>query len=373
MDKQVPEPVRINDISWRLVLKAVIAGLLLIASVGLLHRLGEVVMTVVIGSFMAITLDTVVRLLQRQGVSRGWAITIVLTSVVLLGVGITAAAVHTVVTQGGKLVNEIPDLVNSITSSQLYKDLNLDQAVSPSTMKSVAQQLSQVPGLLVDIVGGAVGGIFGLVSLFMAVAFLLSGGDKAVHLLVRLFPKLSHGEGWHLVASTYNNIGQYVLGATVQAICAGTCLFLVLWVLGVPYALVLGVFMLVMDYIPLVGATIGAVPAVAVALFASSLGDGIVTCAFIIVYQQIENAVIQPRIQGKVVHLPGVAIFFSVTIGGAAFGIVGALFAVPLTSVLAIGLNQYFAATGRDKIHPPKLFDGGDPILNPDVGNPTPE
>jgi predicted PurR-regulated permease PerM len=126
---------------------------------------------------------------------------------------------------------------------------------------------------------------------------------------------------------------------------------------SVPYIIVLGLFTFVLNFIPMVGATIGAIPAIAVVFFTNGAWAAAVVTAFIVVYQQLENSIIQPRIQGKVVNLPPIAIFFSVFIGSNIFGVIGALFAVPVASVIAIILDHWFAHTGRMSIEPPRLFD----------------
>ncbi|MCB0879188.1 MAG: AI-2E family transporter [Thermoleophilia bacterium] len=348
---------RHEDVSWRMLGKLLLLAIAVIVALRTLDLLGSVLVTIVIATFLAIALDTVVRALQRKGLSRGRAIATVVITIVLGGVILVASAVGLLLSQAARLVKATPAIVDDLEASWAWKQLESYDLVTPKTIDVATKALSTLPGHLLDLVSGAVGGVFGLVTLLFAVTFLLAGGDRAVILLVRIFPGLADGSGWNLVAATYTNIGQYVVGATLQALAAGGSLLLVLLVLGVPYALALAMFMLIMDYVPLVGATIGAVPAIGVALFGSSLLDGILVLTFIIVYQQIENAVIQPRIQGKVVQLPGVAIFFSVLVGGSMFGVIGALFAVPIASVISIALQQFFLVTGRDQLHPPRMFD----------------
>ncbi len=357
---------RHDDVSWRLLGKLLLLAVAVIMVLRTLDLLGSVLVTIIIATFLAIALDTVVRALQRVGLPRGRAIAIVVFSIVFAGLALTASVVGLLVSQGAKLIEATPDLVDELESSWAWKQLERHDIVTPKTVDVATAALSELPSHIVDLVSGAVGGVFGAVTLLFAVTFLLAGGDRAVTMLVRIFPGLADGSGWNLVAATYTNIGQYVVGATLQAFAAGISLLVVLLVLGVPYALALALFMLIMDYVPLVGATIGSIPAIAVALLGSSLLDGILVLAFIVLYQQVENAVIQPRIQGKVVQMQGVAIFFSVLVGGSMFGVVGALFAVPIASVLAIALQQFFIATGRDQLSPPRMFDeSGRPLVQP--------
>jgi predicted PurR-regulated permease PerM len=366
MDQRARTAERIvhEDISWPLLAKLVLLAVSVVLVVRVLDLLGDVLVTVVVATFLTIALDAVVHRLQRFGMSRGRAIVTVIGSIVLGAAVVAVGVTHLLVTQGARLVEQAPELVDDLLHTELGAWLVDSDVLSSDDLSAAAGALAELPGTVAGIASAVVGGAFGLVTLLFAVTFLLVGGGSAVRLLVRLFPGLAHGNGWRLVAATYVNVGQYVVGATLQATCAGLVLTVVLLVLGVPYALALGAFMFLMDFVPLVGATIGAVPAVAVALFGEGTGTGIVVLAFIVLYQQVENALIQPRIQGRVVQLPGVAVFFSVLVGGAMFGIVGALFAVPVASVLAIALQQFFVATGRDSIEPPRLFDeAGRPVL----------
>jgi predicted PurR-regulated permease PerM len=355
--------VRIEDFGWRAIAKAVFGAAALLLVVAIVTSLADLLRTIVIATFLAIAADAMARWLQQRGLSRGMSIAAVIIGALVALAAALAIIVPPLVTQGGELVDSAPEISHRIEHSALWEhfsgSLNLgDKAVELSQKIAV-----KVPNRLADTLGAALGGVFGLINLFMAVVFLLAGGQHVLRLLVQLFPKLGSSLGWEVVMGAYTNIGRYVVGATAQALLAGVCLAIFLWIVGVPYALALGLFMLLMDYIPLVGATLGSVPAVAVAFFASGTTDAIVVAVFLLIYQQIENVVIQPRIQGRIVNLPAVAIFFSVMIGGTLMGVVGALFAVPVASIVAIIVRQYLQYTGRTDIELPNVFDeSGRPI-----------
>ncbi len=357
--------VRITDIGWRPLLRTLVGVALLLLALTIVRQLGSLLETLVIATFLAIGLDAVARRVQRIGVGRGMSIAIVLGGAILASLLVVALLVPPLVRQAAGLVARAPYYVNDFEDSAAWEYLHRTFDLSNGVPDSIKDVLVKIPRAFASFVGSLVSGVFGLVTLVIAVAFLMVGGGQAIGLLVRLVPRLSTAGGWRVVIGAYTNIGRYIVGATLQAACAGVSLTIVLLVLDVPYALPLGVFMLLMDYIPLIGATIGAVPAVAVALFGGGMWQGVAVLLFLIVYQQIENTVIQPRIQGKVVHLPGIAIFFSVMVGGQLLGILGALIAVPVASIAAIIVNQYLQYTGRDQIVLPRLFDAD--------GNPTAE
>ncbi len=357
---------RIDDMSWRLMSKIVLTGGLLLLFINVVTSLTPLLMQLVIGVFLAIAADTVVRALQRKGLGRGWSITVVvLGGLFLLLVGL-AILVPPLVSQGSSLVRRAPSIASEIKHSQVWEYLATQFDLNSKAIDALQKAAVSIPELVTAFVSRVVSGVFGGVTMLLMVLFLLTGGDRALGLLVKLVPRMSTSDGWEVVVGTYTNIGRYVTGATMQALIAGVSLAVVLWIFGVPYALALGLFMLIMDYIPLIGATLGSVPAVLVALVTQGLGIAIAVLIFLVIYQQIENSIIQPRIQGKVVNLPGIAIFFSVLVGGQLLGIVGALFAVPIASIGSIMIRQYLAYTGRDKVAMPQIFDPhGNPITAP--------
>jgi predicted PurR-regulated permease PerM len=349
--------VRISGIGWKPLLRVLLGVAVLLLVLVVVRSLGDLFETILVSVFLAIAADAVARRLQRLGVSRGWSITIVLAGGIATMLLVAVMLVSPLVSGGAELVKDAPEIAADIESSDAWQFISERFNVGDEVLNQAKDALVSIPSALLGFFIDAVNGLFGLVTILIAVAFLMSGGDKALGLAVRLVPRLATADGWSVVVGAYDNIGKYVVGATVQAVSAGTSLALVLFVLDVPYAVPLGVFMLIMDYIPLVGATIGTIPAVAVALFAGSLFDAIVVLVFLVVYQQVENSLIQPRIQGKVVQLPGIAIFFSVMVGGQLLGVLGALVAVPIASIAQIIIRQYLEYTGRIDVPLPRMFD----------------
>jgi predicted PurR-regulated permease PerM len=356
--------VRISGIDWKPLIRVLVGVAVLLLVLVVLRSLTSLLETILISVFLAIAADAVARRVQRLGVSRGWSITIVLVGGIMTMMFVAFMLVSPLVSGGTELVQDAPEIAAEIEASDAWQFLSERFNLSDEVINQVKDVLVSIPGVLLNFFVNAVNGIFGLVTILIAVAFLMTGGDKALGLAIRLVPRLSTANGWSVVVGAYDNIGKYVVGATVQAVSAGTSLALVLFVLDVPYAVPLGVFMLIMDYIPLVGATIGTIPAVAVALFAGSVFDAVVVLVFLVVYQQVENSLIQPRIQGKVVQLPGIAIFFSVLVGGQLLGVLGALVAVPIASIVQIIIRQYLEYTGRHSMPLPRMFDDrGEPAF----------
>ena len=136
-------------------------------------------------------------------------------------------------------------------------------------------------------------------------------------------------------------VGSYVTGALVQAFIAGVAAFIMLEILGVPAPLPLAVVIAVLDLIPLVGATLGAVIVGVVTLFVDFPTITIIWAVFAIAYQQFENYVVQPRIQSRAVALDPFVVVVAAIFGGTLFGVVGALLAIPSAAALMIAIREY--------------------------------
>jgi predicted PurR-regulated permease PerM len=117
-------------------------------------------------------------------------------------------------------------------------------------------------------------------------------------------------------------------------VICGAVTWVALYAFGVPYSLALAVFMAVFDIIPLVGATIGSIVVIGAALLLSGTTAGIAMFVIVMVYQQIENHVLQPLIYGRTVQLSSLTVLLAVLIGGDALGLIGALLAIPIAGTL---------------------------------------
>ena len=137
-------------------------------------------------------------------------------------------------------------------------------------------------------------------------------------------------------------VGAYVAGALLQAFVAGITTFIVLTILGIPFAAPLAVLTALFDLIPMVGATIGAVIVGVVTVFADFPLDTIIWVIWAIAYQQIENNLIQPRIQNRAVGVHPFGVIFAVLCGGTLLGVPGALLAVPVAASIQIAIKDWW-------------------------------
>jgi predicted PurR-regulated permease PerM len=148
-------------------------------------------------------------------------------------------------------------------------------------------------------------------------------------------------------------VGGYVSGNLIVSLIAGVTSFIFLQIFGIPFAAALAMWVAIADLIPTVGATLGAIVAVAVAFF-SSVADGIATTIYFAAYQQVENYIIVPRVMKKAVDLSPAAVIVSVLIGGSLAGFAGALLALPLAAAAKVVVRDVWLKDRLSTVSPAK-------------------
>jgi predicted PurR-regulated permease PerM len=172
--------------------------------------------------------------------------------------------------------------------------------------------------------------------------FLLLEGRAWMDRIYSLFPERSQARMRHVGDEIYKTVGGYVTGNLLISLIAGGSITIVLLIVGVPYAVALGLIVAFLDLIPLAGATIAGV-IVGVVAFIHSVPAGIVVVVFFIVYQQLENHFLQPVIYGRTVQLSPLAVIVSVLVGAELAGILGALAAIPVAGAIQVILRDVLA------------------------------
>jgi predicted PurR-regulated permease PerM len=173
--------------------------------------------------------------------------------------------------------------------------------------------------------------------------FMLLEGRMWVERVYSLFPERSQARWRKVGDDIYKTVGGYVTGNILISLIAGASVTIVLLIMGVPYAVALGLLVAVLDLIPLAGATVAGIIVVLVA-FLHSVPAGIVLAIFVIVYQQLENHFLQPVIYGRTVQLSPLAVLISVLVGAELAGILGALAAIPVAGSIQVIVRDQLAA-----------------------------
>jgi predicted PurR-regulated permease PerM len=335
------------DASIRSILRICLVVVAVIITAYLVYLLQEPISWLVIAAFVAIAVSGPIAILSRH-MRRGLAIASVYGMLIAFPVILLVLLLPPLVSQAEDLVNNLPqyaaDVTEFVNENETLSSLNEDYDIT-GTLEEEAQKLPEKIGdatqTLSDIGVGLIHSIFAVVTILILSIFMVSGGAKWIEqFLDNQEPE--HAErlrrAFEHIASA---IGGYVGGALVQATIAGVVSFVVLSILGAPFAGALALIMAFGDLIPVVGATLAAVLVGVVLLFVNFPVALIVWIIFAIVYQQIENYVIQPQIQGRAVAVQPIVILVAVLFGSTLFGVVGALLAIPTAASIQIAVKEW--------------------------------
>ena len=331
----------------RIVFRAVLVVVAVVIALLLVYLLRQPLTWIFIAAFIAVALSGPINFLSRH-MRRGFAVAIVYVALILTPFALIGLLVPPIVTQANNLVQNLPRYAQQVTEfvnendrlRQLQEDYDITGKLEQEAAK-LPERLGDAAGVLSDIGLGIVNSIFAAVTILVLSIFMISSGRRFLDAWARQYPP--EREQWlhNLFERIANAIGNYVAGALVQATIAGVASWIMLLILGIDYALPLAVIVFLLDLVPLVGATLGAILVGIVTLFSDFPIDTLVWAAFAIVYQQIENNVIQPRIQARAVQLEPLIVLISVLFGSALFGVLGALLAIPVAASIQIAVREY--------------------------------
>src|SRR5215203_3340797 len=344
----VPSSAAPGTISARVVLRVVLVVLLVVLALWLIYMLRQPLTWIFIAGFLATALSGPVNLLHRRTGRRGVSIALVYLAVVLVPVLLAAILVPPIVEQLNNLINNLPayaqDLQDLVARNDRLRQLEEDYNITAELQKQASTlpgRVGDAAGILSDIGLGLVNSVFAGVTILVLSLFMISSGrgwldwvaerqgPERAAWLTRLFDRIG------------NAVGNYVAGALGQALVAGVLAYIVLLILGVPYAGSLAVVIFLLDLVPLVGATLGAILVGIITVFNDFPTSTVIWVIWSIVYQQLENNVIQPRIQAKAVSVHPFVVLTSVLFGSTLLGVLGALLAIPVAAAVQIGIIEY--------------------------------
>ena len=326
----------------------------------------QAVLWVFIALFLAIVLQTPVTWLEeRAGMKRGNAAMLMVLGLVGFLGALAYLLVSPFVGAVRNLIEDLPTIVERIRASDLFQQLDQRTDIGEKLQQKAETLASDLPSKLGDAfeVGGRIFG-FGLGAItitFMTLFLVIDLPNLSRSLHTVLYPRESSRVSV-LEERITRTIGRYALGAVAIAAIAGTVQGTAAWLIGVPFALALGIIAGLLGLIPQVGATLAAVVLSLVAL-TQGVPQALIMLTICIVYQQVENYVLQPTIQGRAADVSGFFVIASVIVGAALLGVVGALIAVPLTASTQIVVRE-LTAERRAAValaHAAKAPPGGPP------------
>ncbi|MDP8943960.1 MAG: AI-2E family transporter, partial [Actinomycetota bacterium] len=330
--------------------KVILVAAAVAAGLYFLYLIRTVIGALVIAVFLAVALGPAVDFFQRRRIPRGFAILVTYIALFAAIFGIGLLIVPPIVSQVNVFVENFPRYVTDVRKSPTLREYD-DRYEITEKLRTQAENLPDRLGGAVEALRSVTVGVFSallaVVTILVMAFFLLLDGRRIVRWVER---ELGPERGPHvrqIADDVYSAVGGYVSGMAVIATMAGVGTYLVLTLLGVPFAVPLAVLMAFLDLIPLIGATIaGAIIALVAAAtnFPTAL---VVWLAYFILYQQIENNVTQPLVFRRTVQLAPLVVIVSVLIGASLLGVLGALLAIPIAAAIQIVVKDLWAGRKR--------------------------
>jgi predicted PurR-regulated permease PerM len=305
----------------------------------------QAVLWVFIALFLAIVLQTPVTWLEQRGFKRASAAMIVMIGLVSALVVLAYLLISPFVSAIRDLIEDLPNIVERIRSSDIFQQIDRRTDLGDELQQRAESLAGSLPSRLGDAfeVGGRIFGFgLGAVTIVFMTLFLvidLPNLSRSLHSV--LYPRASDRMKV-LEERITRTIGRYALGAVAISVIAGTTQGTAAWLIGVPFALALGIVAGLLGLIPQVGATLAAVVLSLVAL-TQGIPQAVIMLVVCVGYQQVENYILQPMIQGRAADISGFFVIASVIVGASLLGVVGALIAVPLVASAQIVIRELTA------------------------------
>ncbi len=311
---------------------------------GQVERIGGVLILIVVSLFLAAGLNPSVEWFQRRGMRRSLAVTMV-TVLVLCGVAAFLWAIVPVITdQVTKITDNAPGWLDQLQQNRRVQDLDERYDVIDK-VRDYVQKGDFGSSLFGGVLGfglrllGALANAFVIIVLTL---YFLSSLEATKHAIYRLAPASRRERVSKLGDQVVASVGGYVAGAFIIAVCAGLFSLVFLFIVGLgEYAVALAFVVMLLDVIPMIGATIGAVIVSAIG-FATDVKIGIACVIFYVIYQQVENYIVYPRVMSRSVDIPAAATVIAALVGAALLGVVGALLAIPTAAAILLIVREVF-------------------------------
>ncbi|HXL60141.1 MAG TPA: AI-2E family transporter [Mycobacterium sp.] len=304
--------------------------------VRVLALLSSMLVLIGVAFFLALGLEPAASWFVNRGLRR-WLATTLVFVIFLAALGaFVAAAIPPLAQQAGDLVQQVPHYLQQVQDhssaiGRLNDRFHLQQRVTDAINSSGGSALNGVVSAGTAIFGALADS---LIAIILTVYFLVDM-PRIRTTIYRLVPHTRRPRAILLGDEVFSKVGAYVLGNVLISVITGAATFIWLIVFGVPYPLLLAIFVAVLDLVPIVGSTIAGVVVAAVALTVS-LPVCIATIAFFVVFRLVEDYLLTPRIIGRAVKVPALITVVAVLVGGALLGIVGALVAIPIAAALQL-------------------------------------
>lgn len=310
-----------------------------------LASVSQIFVLILIALFLATGLNPAVEALRGKNLSRAMAVTIIFTSVIAFVIFFAFVVAPPVVTQGTQLINKAPQLLNDLTNYEAINKLN-EQFGLIDTLQAKLKSVTSDGTLLVTTFGGVLGvgktilsGFFSFLTVLVLTLYFITSLPQALELGLSLVPASRRDRVGSLTNAIIARVGSFVGSQVIIAIMAAIFTLILSIVLSLPSPFAIAMIVLVCGLIPLIGHFIGCSITTIIAL-TQSVPLGLIAFVSYVVYVQIENYVVTPRIMKKTMSVPGAVTIIAALIGSSLLGLVGGLLAVPVAAAIILILDE---------------------------------
>jgi predicted PurR-regulated permease PerM len=305
----------------------------------------QIFVLIIIAIFLAMGLNPAVEFFRRRGLSRGAAVSAILGIVILFVVILAFLVVPPMVRQSTSLIDSAPAMLENLKSNSFINDINTHYGLIDSITQKV-KSISSDGTLLISAFGGIVGvgktfisGIFTALTILVLTMYFTISLPEVIDQAIRLAPASRRPRIKALTNGIVSRIGAFVGSQITVAFIAGVVMAAISAILSLPSPIALGMLVFICGMIPLVGHFLGSTVLTIVGL-TQSVSTGLIVLISYLVYQQIENYLLMPRIMRKALSIPGLVTIVSALIGASLLGLVGGILAVPVAASILLILEE---------------------------------
>jgi len=306
-----------------------------------LGQLTQVITLLIVAFFLTLALNPLVESLTRRGARRGVSVTIVFIGLVGVFTALGFVVVPPVAQQGGLLADNAPQYLDHLMKNRFVHDFD-SQYHLVARFQTEFQKLIADGNFMSGVFGGVLGagkalaaGFFSILTVLVLTLYFLSSLPKVKHAAYGMVPATRRHRVISLSEEIMRRVGGYAIGQVAVATINAVCSYIMMSIVGIRYAAVLAVAVGFLGLLPMIGASLGAALVASVAFF-DDPKKAAIALVYYVVYQQLENYVVAPKIMQRTISVPGGITVVAALIGGALLGILGALLAIPVAAGLLL-------------------------------------
>ena len=322
-----------------------VGALIALTTLRALASASAVFILIIISIFLAAGLNPAVLFFQNRGLKRGAAVGAVMVSVLIFVGVFIAVAAPPLIDQVNSFLNNAPQLVRDLNNNAFINDLNNKYGVIDSLQTKV-NSLIKDGQFAITAFGGVIGvgkavvsGVVSTLTILVLTLYFLSALPQVIEIGLRFVPASRRSRVSKLVNAIVGRIGSFIGGQAIIAAIAAIFILIMGLIIGMPYTGPLAMFVLICGFIPLVGHFIG-MSIVTLVSLTDSLSTAAIALASYVIYVQIENYVITPRIMKRSLSIPGLVTIIAALLGTSLLGLVGGLLAVPIAAAVLLILDE---------------------------------